>query len=148
MSTKQPIQKATPQDIADLVPMARDKTNWSKRLNAVEELGKWNCQQAKDVLWRLMLHDKVYKVQETAFRKLQAFGEDVKLPRKKKGAPIKDINKKLVRIRNSFDGTFTFDEFKEKFRQREPKAFDVYRFEKRSKFDTWLEKLVDSLPKK
>jgi hypothetical protein len=31
-----------------------------------------------------MMNDLVYTVKEEAFRALQAFGEDVKLPRKKK----------------------------------------------------------------
>jgi hypothetical protein len=32
-----------------------------------------------------MKNDNVYKVKEAAFRKLQAFGEDVQLPSRKQG---------------------------------------------------------------
>ena len=45
----------------------------------VDELGKWRCQQSKDVLWHLMTSDKLYAVQVQAFRKLQAFGEKVSI---------------------------------------------------------------------
>lgn len=141
-------QDATPLNISELVTQARDKSNYDQRLRVVEELGKWRCQQSKDVLRCLMLHDKVYAVQEAAFRRLQAFGEAVKLPRKKKGHLIDDINKKLVRVRESLGDMNDLEEFKRKFREMYPEAFDVYRFEKGTKMDEWILNVLASAPKK
>ena len=76
-------QESTPDNIDELVITARSIDD-AKRLQAVNELGKWKCQKSKDVLWRIMLKDSIYSIQIDAFKKLQTFGEDVKLPRKKK----------------------------------------------------------------
>ena len=105
-----------PTNIEELKKLAGDKTSYKNRKSAVEALGKHKCQQSKDILWRLMINDKVYSVQHAAFLKLQAFGEDVKLPKKKKGHLVKDINKKLGRVRDSLHEEFTSEEFNEKFK--------------------------------
>ena len=92
----------TPSNIDQLKQDANCKTDYNIRLLAVEELGKYKCQKSKDILWRRMISDKVHAVQELAFLKLQAFGEDVSLPRKKKGnALVKDLMKKLSRVRDA-----------------------------------------------
>lgn len=59
------------------------------------QLKKFKCRQSIDILWRLMINDKVYAVQHDAFLALQAFGEDVKLPRKKKGILLKTSIKRF-----------------------------------------------------
>ncbi|KGE20072.1 HEAT repeat domain-containing protein [Paenibacillus wynnii] len=138
----------TPANIKELVKQAGDKTSWRNRVQAVNELGKWRCQQSKDVLWRLSVNDLVYDVREEAFRKLQAFGEKVFLGKKKKGHIIKDINKKVLRVRDSFKAEFTIEEFKEKFKQLLPEAYDVYQYEKGEKFEEWINNVLNSAPKK
>ena len=138
----------TPNTIDELKKIAADKTSYKNRLQAVDSLGEYKCQQSKDILWRLMMNDKVYEVQEAAFRKLQAFGEDVKLPRKKKGHLVKDINKKLGKVRDSLSGDFTANEFNQKFLAMYPVEFDIYSLEKKGKFNSWIAKVLASLPKK
>jgi hypothetical protein len=137
-----------PANIEELKKLAGDKTSYKNRKSAVEALGGHKCQQSKDILWRLMINDKVYAVQNAAFLKLQAFGEDVKLPRKKKGHLVKDINKKLGRVRDSLNEEFTPEEFNEKFRAMYPEEFDIYSFEKSGKFNQWVDNVLKSLPKK
>ncbi|EPS3610731.1 HEAT repeat domain-containing protein, partial [Vibrio cholerae] len=137
-----------PDNIDELKKSAADKTSYKHRLQAVESLGEYKCQQSKDILWRLMINDKVYAVQEAAFRKLQAFGEDVKLPKKKKGHLIKDINKKLGKVRDSLGGDFTADEFNQKFQAMYSVEFDIYSFEKKENFNSWVANVLASLPKK
>lgn len=141
------MENKTPDNIEVLKKQAADKTSYKNRLEAVDELGKFKCQQSKDILWRLMINDKVYAVQHRAFLKLQAFGEQVKLPRKKKGHLVKDINKKLGRVEREMPASFTPEEFNEKFKALYPEEFDVYSFEKRSNFDQWVENVLRSLPK-
>ena len=101
-----------------------------------------------DLQTPLMMNDLVYTVKEKAFRALQAFGEDVKLPRKKKGHLIKDINKKVIAVGNTFNGDFEIEEFKKRFQQRYPEAYDVYQYEKRKKFEEWIINTLKSAPKK
>jgi len=137
-----------PANIEELKKLAGDKTSYKNRTSAVDALGKHKCQQSKDILWRLMINDKVYAVQNAAFLKLQAFGEDVKLPRKKKGHLVKDINKKLGRVRDSLNEEFTTEEFNDKFREMYPEEFDIYSFEKSGKFNQWVDNVLKSLPKK
>jgi hypothetical protein len=137
-----------PQNIEELKKLAGDKTSFKNRKSAVEILGKYNCQQSKDILWRLMINDKVYSVQNAAFLKLQAFGEDVKLPKKKKGHLVKDINKRLSKVKDALSEEFTAEEFNEKFKLMYPEEFDIYSFEKSGKFNQWVVNVLRSLPKK
>ena len=141
-------KEETPADIEELKRQASDRTSYETRLNAVEQLGNFKCRQSKDILWRRMNSDKVYLVQETAFRKLQAFGEDVKLPRKQTGHLVKGINKKLARVRDTLPEKFTPKQFREKFQQLYPVEHDIYSYEKRNNFDAWVNNVLSSLPKK
>jgi hypothetical protein len=145
----QKYSNSTPPNIDDLLKLSRDKTNYKNRLKAVEELGKWKCRQSIDKLWRLMISDKVYSVQRNAFLKLQLFGEKVKLPKKKKGHLVKDINKKLLKIYNTFQAEeYTLTDFKLKFKQEYPEIYDIYAYEKQQNFDKWIETVVQHSPKK
>ena len=124
-------KEETPSNIEELKRLAADKTSYEARLNAVEQLGNYKCRQSIDILWRRMISDKVYLVQETAFRKLQAFGEDVKLPKKISGHLVKDINKRLMHVRDALPETFSPQEFRDKFQQLYPVEFDIYSYEKK-----------------
>ena len=140
------MEDKTPENIEGLKKSAADKSNYQVRLAAVEELGKFKCRQSIDILWRLMIQDKVYAVQELSFRKLQALGETVKLPRKQKGHLIKDINKKLGVVERSMSASYSQTDFSTKFQELYPEAFDVYTFEKGAKFDAWIQNVLNSLP--
>ncbi|MBP2261125.1 hypothetical protein [Pseudomonas sp. BP8] len=94
-----------------------------------------------------MINDLVHGVQHRAFLKLQAFGEEVRLPRKKKGHLIKDINKKLAVVDRAMSASYTRDDFNAKFKELYPEAFDVYSFEKKGSFDKWIQNVLNSLPK-
>ncbi|WP_232463442.1 HEAT repeat domain-containing protein [Tumebacillus avium] len=97
---------------------ASNRISWNTRLDAVEESGKWKCRQSIFILWRRMMSDHVYKVKHRAFLKLQAFGEQVKLPKKKKGNLISGINQKLDAIKNSFPSGHSFKDFKTEYQKK------------------------------
>ncbi|WP_353614429.1 HEAT repeat domain-containing protein [Mangrovibacter phragmitis] len=137
-----------PENIDELKKKAGNKNNYHDRISAINSLKKFKCRQSIDILWRLMMNDLVYTVKEEAFRALQAFGESVKLPKKKKGHLIKDINKKVIAVGNTFNGDFEIEEFKTRFKQRYPEAYDVYQFEKKNKFEEWIINTLKSAPKK
>ncbi|WP_392454823.1 HEAT repeat domain-containing protein [Chryseomicrobium aureum] len=137
-----------PENIDELKRNAKRQDDWRTRLNAVEELGNWKCRQSIDILWDRMMRDKVYKVQHAAFIKLQSFDEKVKLPKKKKGNLIKDIDKKLSPVKNALPENHTFDDFKAALRQKKPEIYDTYEGDKENKFEQWLKNKWQSLPKK
>ena len=137
----------TPTNIDELKKAAADRFSYKNRLAAIDALGAHKCQQSKDILWRLMIQDKVYAVQEAAFSKLQAFGESVKLPRKQKGHLVKDINKKFGRVLAAANGTYDESAFNSLFQQLYPEEFDIYSFEKGRSFDKWVANVLSSLHK-
>jgi len=127
----------------------RKLSNYKNRIKSIENFGKYKCQQSIDKLWRLMISDRVYSVQRLAFQKLENFGEDVKLPKKRKGHLIKDINNKLIKVHASFkNDTYTLMDFKIAFKTRYPEAYDVYLYEKKHNFDKWIQQIIDISPKK
>ena len=141
--------ESVPENIEDLKKMAMNKTSYRTRNEAIETLKNYKCRQSIDVLWRLMINDKVYSVQHQAFLALQNFGEDVKLPRKKKGNLVKDINRKLGKVQSSFkEENCTIEEFIEKFKVMYPEEYDIYSYEKAGKMQEWIKNIVQSLPGK
>ena len=144
----------TPKNIEDLVKDANRKHSWKIRLSALNELKKYDCRQSRDVITRLALHDKVYKVKEEAFRAAQAFGIT------KNGKPIflgkKDIGYKASDFTNLFQRIkrekkmedFDLKIFKETFEILNPEMLDVMSFEKGNKLDDWIQKTFSGLPKK
>ena len=139
--------ESVPENIEDLKKMAMNKTSYRTRNEAIETLKNYKCRQSIDVLWRLMINDKVYSVQHQAFLALQNFGEDVKLPRKKKGNLVKDINKKLGKVQSSFkEENCTIEEFIEKFKVMYPEEYDIYSYEKAGKIKDWIKNVIQSLP--
>jgi hypothetical protein len=137
-----------PPNFEELKKSASRTSNWRERLAAVEELGQYNDQQTINILTRLMSSDAVYPIQEAAYRKLRAFGEDVQLPPRKKGDLIKGAGKILLRIKKSLPEGHTFEEFKEKLQKMRSDVYDTYEGDKGPDFDQWLETTWASLLKK
>ena len=137
-----------PANYDELKRQAIDSSSWRNRLDAVRKLGEFNEKSVKDILWRRMTSDPVYTVQEEAFRKLQALGESVKLPRKKKGNILKDMNKDLQKIKHSLPENHSYEDFKEKLKDTNLPLYDTIEGNKINKTDQFLENIWKSLPKK
>lgn len=144
----------TPKNIDELVKDANKKHSWKIRLSALNELKKYNCQQSRDVITRLALHDKVYKVKEEAFRVAQALGvtkngKPIFLGKKDIGYKPSDFTKLFQRIkREKKMEDFDLKIFKEAFEILNPEMLDVMSFEKGNKLDDWIQKTFSGLPKK
>lgn len=142
-----------PDNIGELVQNAGCKYDWKARLSALEELRKYDCQQSRDVIIRLALHDKVYKVKEEAFRAAQAFGLEkngrpINLGRKDIGYKSKDFTKLFLKVkRDKKMDELDLALFKETFKILNPEMYDVMSFEKGSKLDNWIISSYKSLPK-
>ncbi|MDP5211949.1 HEAT repeat domain-containing protein [Pseudoalteromonas tunicata] len=144
----------TPANIEDLIKNANCKHCWKTRFSALEELRKYDCQQSRDVITRLALHDKVFKVKEEAVRVTQAFGitkngKPISLGKKDTGFKAKDFTKLFLRVkREKKIEVFNLEIFKAGFKEVNPEMYDVMSFDKGSKFDSWIENSFTGLPKK
>ncbi len=78
------LKNEIPPNFEELKKSANRTSNWRERLEAVEALGQYNDQQTINILARMMSSDAVYPIQEAAYRKLRAFGEDVQCRQEKK----------------------------------------------------------------
>ncbi len=113
--------KEVPESMEELKRKATNQSNWRERLEAVNELKNYDCEQSRSILTNLAIHDSVFVVQEAAFRAAQSMkitknGQPIRLNRKPKGNLVKGINGKLVTVRNSLPEGYTLDEFK-RYRQ-------------------------------
>ena len=133
-------------NIEDLKKQASTKTDAKLRLQAINELGKWKSRQSIDILWRLMMNDLVYEVKNEAFLRLQAFGEDVRLPKKKKGNLISQVDKKIEKVIKSLDNQIDFNEFISIFKEKQPEIYDVYFHDKKANFEKWLKNIINNFP--
>lgn len=142
------VKSELPSNYEELKKAANRTSNWRERLEAVEELGKWKNEQTIDILTHRMKNDAVYRIQEAAFRKLKAFGEEVQMPPRKKGELIKGTTKVLVRIKKSLPEDHTFEQFKDKLKKTRADVFDTYEGDKGADFEQWLESAWASLSRK
>ena len=146
--------KETPANIDELVKNANCKFCWKTRLKALEEIKKYDCRQSRDVITRLALHDKVYKVKEEAFRAAQSLGitkngNPIRLGKKDIGFKPGDFTKLFQRIkREKKMEELNLTEFKATFKIMNPEMLDIMSFEKGSNLDTWIENTFKGLPKK
>ena len=138
-----------PSNIEEYINLANDISDYRNRLKAIDLLSKYKCFESKMELYRLMKTDRIFEVKEQAFRVLQNFGEDVRLTKKKKGKPVKTINDKLLILHNSFNGDpYTITDFKIKFKDLYPYVYDIYNYEKKSKFDSFITSSINTFAKK
>lgn len=139
------LNNEVPANFDELKKSANRSSNWRERLDAVEQLGQWNDQQSINILTRILSNDAVYPIQELAYRKLKAFGEDVQLPPRKKGDLVKGAGKVFVRIKKSLPEGHSFEAFKEKLQKTRTDVYDTYEGDKGADFDKWLETTWASL---
>ncbi|MNI04965.1 hypothetical protein D3C73_579050 [compost metagenome] len=141
------LNNGLPENYEELKKAAGRSADWRARLEAVEELGRFNHKQIIDILNRLMVSDPVYTVQEAAYEKLKAFGEDVTVPSKNKAELFRGISKIVLRIKKSLPQDHSYEEFKEKLKKMRIDVYDAYEGEKGENFDAWLQKLWASATK-
>ncbi|USB33952.1 HEAT repeat domain-containing protein [Paenibacillus sp. YPG26] len=134
-----------PENYDELKKAANRTSDWRARLEAVEELGKLNHQQAIGVLKGILKNDPVLKVQEAAQRQLKGLGENVAIPKREPGDLVPGITKLLLRIKKSLPKEHSYEEFKEKLKKMRIDVYDVYEGNKGDEFDAWLEEKWASL---
>ncbi|WP_411832754.1 HEAT repeat domain-containing protein [Paenibacillus dokdonensis] len=134
-----------PENYNELKNSANRTANWKERLDAVEELGNWKSQKSIDILKHRLDTDPVYQVQEAAYEKLKAWGEDVEKPVRSKYEVVKGIQKILLRVKKSLPRDHSYEEFKEKLKKMRIDVYNTYEGDKGAEFDAWLEGMWKSL---
>ena len=64
--------KEVPENMEELKRKATNQSNWRERLEAVNELKNYDCEQSRSILTNLAIHDSVFAVKEAAFRAAQS----------------------------------------------------------------------------
>lgn len=147
------MNKEIPNNIRELVKMANNKADHKTRLEALEILKNYDCQQTRDIVTNLTLHDKVFKVKEEAFRIAQKLdikknGKAIYLGKKDIGYKSKDFKKVFSRVKSETKmEEFDLLLFKDKFKIVNAEMYDVMSYEKGEKFNKWLENMYKGLPK-
>jgi len=141
-------------NVDELVKKASNKNNWRIRLEAINVLKNIDCQERKDVIIRLALHDKVYKVMKEAFTIAQSLGykgkngKPLHLGKKDISFNAGDFKKYFIRIKKECKmEVLDMQVFKDKFILVKPEMYDVMLYEKGDKFNDWIENIYTSLPK-
>lgn len=143
----------TPANIKELVNDANCKTSWETRLNALNELKKYDCQQVRDVVTRLALHDRIFNIKREAFLVAQALkitkgGNPIRLTKRENGYKQSDYTKLFTRIKREQMMEFLdVEKFKQAWEILNPEMLDTIKFEKRKNLDKWIEDTFKTLPK-
>ncbi len=145
--------KETPDNIDQLLKKAALTNDWKARLLALNELKKYDCPQSRDVISRLALYDKVYKIKEEAFKAAKALGiekngKPIKLGKKNIGYKLKDFIEIFLKIKKDKQmDNLDLTVFKKTLKIINPEMYNVMEFEKSKKFDSWIRTSYNCLPK-
>lgn len=127
-----------PENFNELKKDVNRAADWQARLNAVNELGKFNADETIKILQYVAKADLVTKVRDAAAQKLKKMGQKVPAYVAPKGDLVKDLGKVLVRTKKSLPSTHTFEDFKEKLAKMRSDLYNTYEGEEGKNFDAWL----------
>lgn len=145
--------KEIPENIEQLVKQTGLTSDYKARLKALTELKKYDCPQSRDVILRLALHDKVFKVKQEAYKAakilgIQKNGKAITLGKKNIGYKLEDFTNMFLRIKNEKEmDVLNLNLCKETLKKLNPEMYDVMKFEKKDKFDSWIKTTFNCLPK-
>jgi len=149
-----PILQETPENINELMKQAGLTSDYKARLSALKELKKYDCKESRDVITKLALFDKVFKIKQEAFKAAKALGIEkngkaIKLGKKNIGYKLEDFIKIFLKIKETKAmETLDLNLFKKALKTLDPEMYDVMRFEKGDKFNSWVKTSYNCLPKK
>lgn len=148
VTTKKPkFLEECPPDIQGMIAKASDMSSWETRVDGVNLLGKWKCDQSIKVLTDLTLEDPTDDVRNTAYERLKRFGLEVNKPDKAKPYVDPEIEHKLVTVAAELKPGFSQDRFERKFKFMFPVEFDLEKYHRKNQFKYWLKKIIATQPK-
>lgn len=148
MSTPKPkFEEGVPEKLDKMLKKLADLSSYEERILAVNQLGKFKCEESISALTEVMKNDKVYDVRDIAYQRLERFGCSVDKPVKSKAYTDPEIQNKLQSVASQLKPGYSLDKFESKFKHLYPEEYDLQRFDKRSRFKSWLKKAMGNLPK-
>ena len=147
VTTKKPkFVEERPEDLERMIVKSSDMTSYETRIDGVNLLGKWKCDEAINALNERLLNDPAYDVRDTAYERLKRFGLDVKKPSKDKAHVDPDIQKKLNTVAAELKPGFSQERFERKFKTLFPAEFDLEKYHRQNQFKYWVKRFIESLP--
>lgn len=143
----------TPSNINELMRMADNKFNWKERLEAVHKMRKYNCEQVREILASLALHDRVFTVKKEAYKAAQGLnitvnGKPIFLGKKDTGYKMADFKELFAVIKKQCKmDQLDISKIRAKIKSINPEMYDVMSVEKGRKFDSWIRDIYGRLPK-
>lgn len=140
-------------EVKKIITMANDRTNWKKRFDAIHKMKKNDCDEVREILIRLALSDRVYKVKKEAYKvanelNIKQNEKPIYLGKKHNGYNLKEFKDQFTIIRKLLNlDKFNMHEFKKAFKQVNPEMYDVMDCEKGKKFDYWIKDIYSNLSK-
>ncbi|MBX8484822.1 hypothetical protein [Pseudomonas cichorii] len=148
LNTKKPkFVEECPEDIQSMIAKSSDMSSYETRIDGVNLLGKWKCNEVVSALNDRVENDPVYDVRYTAYERLKRFGLVVKKPTKGKVHVDPEIEEKLVAVAAELKPGFAQDKFERKFKAMFPAEFDLEKYHRRNQFKYWLKKFIANMPK-
>lgn len=144
--------KKKPDNMKQLMKMADNKVDWKMRMEAVHKMRKYDCEEVRNKLLILALHDRVFIVKKEAYK--AALSLNVKLPngkplflgKKDTGYKLDDFKKLFGKIKKMCRmEKVDIKEIRMKMKELNPEMYDVMSFEKGSKFDSWIRDIFGKL---
>lgn len=130
-----------PDEIIEAILLARDKTDWKKRNDAVKILKSYKCSEVRDLLWEIALRDKILVVRRQAYLILKGWGDKIYFIDTGKPYTCTEIKKALDKVRKRLkDCNMDMEEFKCALKKVDPEMYDVMLYE--NKLEILLKKLA------
>ncbi len=145
--------KKTNYKITKLIKMADNKLSWKERMDAVHKMKKYDCQEVRDVLIDIALHDRVFIVKKEAYKaakelNLSFNGRPLFLGKKDTGYKLDDFKRIFGMIKKQCRmEKVDIKKLKVKMKELNPEMYDVISCEKGKKFDSWIRDIYGRLPK-
>nr|WP_198591106.1 HEAT repeat domain-containing protein [Vibrio cyclitrophicus] len=137
----------TPPKLEQWIKQLQDRSSYENRIDAINKLGKFKCNEVIEAFMTAMDSDLVNKVRDTAFQRLVRFGVDVTKPKKAKVYADPELTQKLIEVADSLKVGFAYERFESRFRSKFPEEFDLQKYTKKNRFKSWLKKQMAQLPK-
>ncbi|WP_294404089.1 HEAT repeat domain-containing protein [uncultured Clostridium sp.] len=144
-----------PDNMNVLMKMADNKVNWKIRMEAVHKMRKYDCDEIRNKLLMMALHDRVFIVKKEAYK--AALSLNIKLPngkpvflgKKDTGYKLDDFKKLFARIKKICRmEKVDIKKIRSKMKELNPEMYDVMLCEKGSKFDLWIKDIYGRLSTK
>lgn len=130
-----------PDEIIEAIILAKDKTDWKKRNEAIKILKGCKCCEVRDLLWEIALRDKIIVVRRQAYLILKGWGDRIYFIETGKPYTSTEIKKTLEKVRKKLkDCNIDAEAFGSTLKKVNPEMYDVMLFE--DKLDILLKKLI------